>query len=529
MYDGNKAPIALGTGGLYTDDPHTIIPPNKLIRAVNVTLLKGKIEKDFGSKRWNETALPGGVRHLVDWEPDVATKRFVAVCDNGQVYSNRHVQKYDSITPDVSAPGVLNTKGYITSTIGGAENTGSDKKLFVFTGNDPIQVITGTGLTRSNVSSPAADWSGTNQPFKGIIHRGFLYCFGNENAPHRIYRSSATNHEDFTTTPWTDNVYPGDGEMLMDAAKFKGKLFVFKYPVGIFVLNDTATDPDNWFFEKFNESVGASSPFSNWEVLNDLLICNEYGTVTSLVAINAFGDVDSADVFRNQRVDEAIRQEMSLAGGNERHCIYYSQKKLAYVTYNSLVGIKNDRFVQINFRGQTPEITIIDKDQPNCLAMRKDVFGVKRPFYGADDGYIYEMDRVDRDVAGNAFKGEFETPYLDFGSYSSDLADKVKNFDFLEVVYEPTGEFNLTIEYFIDGKYMDTINILLDGFSQENIIKTDSGKTSAVCPLTYRHQIKGSGRRIKFRCYNSVLRQNFKITDFNVYFKLQGERQTVRD
>jgi len=529
MYEGIKAPVKLGIGGLYTDDPHTIIPPNKLIQAKNITLLRGKIEKDFGSRRWNSEALPDKVIHFTDWHPNDYTQRMISVCANGKVYRHRHSHVYAEVTPTTSAPGVLNTKWYVTSTKGGAENTGGEKKLFIFTGNDPVQVISGDGTTRSSISKPASDWSGTNHPFKGIIHRGYLFAFGNRNAPHRVYRASSTDHEDFTTTPWSNNVYPGEGDMLMDARTFKGKLFLFKFPVGIYVLNDSDSSPANWFFEKFNESVGSCSPYSTWEVLNDLLVANEYGTVTSVLAIDRYGDIESADIFNNLRVDDAIRYEMSLLGGIERHTMYYPQKKLAYVTYNSLAGTNNDRFVQIKFGGQTPEVTIIDKDQPNCLALVKDSFDIERPFYGSNDGYIYEMDRVDRDVAGNAYTGLFETPYLDFGAYDQNIADKSKNFDHFELVYEPTGYFNLTVDYFIDGKYMDTFNIKLDGFSQEDVIKTGSGRTSAVCPLTYKQQIKGSGRRIKFRCYNSTLLENFKITGFNVYFKIQGERQTVRD
>ncbi|MCK5344178.1 MAG: hypothetical protein KAR20_12280, partial [Candidatus Heimdallarchaeota archaeon] len=262
MYEGNVATIPLGAGGLHTDDPHTVIPVTKLVRAVNISLLYGKIEKDFGSRKWNNTALPDKVRHITDWWPDSVTQRFIAVCDDGKIYKFRHSHYYSEITPDTTAPGVLNTKGFITSTVCGAESTGNDKKIFVFTGNNPIQVISADESERSDISKPAADWEGYNQPFKGIIHRGYLFAFGNENAKYRVYRSASTDHEDFTTTPWSDNVFPGEGDRLVDAAIFKGKLLLFKAPVGVYILNDSDSSAANWFFEKFNESVAASSPFS---------------------------------------------------------------------------------------------------------------------------------------------------------------------------------------------------------------------------------------------------------------------------
>jgi len=529
MYDGQSVTIPLGTGGLYTDDPDTITPSSKLSRAVNISLLRGKIEKDFGSRKWNNEALPDKVLHIVDWWPNTVTQRFVAVCGDGKTYRFRHSHYSELITPDTTAPGVLSTTGYITSTEGGAESAGSDKKLFIFTGNNEIQVVTGDETTRTNIEKPAADWSGNNQPFKGIIHRGYLFAFGNENAPSRIYRSSSTDHEDFTTLPWTDNIFPGEGEMLMDAISFKGKLMVFKFPVGIYILNDADATPGNWYFQKFNESVGTVSPFAIWEVLNDLLIANEHGTVTSLSAIDAYGDVESADLFNNLRVDDAIDQEMNLTGGNQRRAIYYGAKKMAYVTYQSLAGIANDRIVQVKFGSRTPEITISDKDQPNCLALRKDIFGVKRPFYGANDGFIYQMDTVDRDVAGNAYRGEFQTPNMDFGNLDPRLAETSKNFDFLEVIYEPTGYAEITIEYYIDGRYIDTRQIDLRGFSTLGVIKTDEDRMSALCPMSKRIPIMGQGRRISVRIYNDGLLENFKITGLKIYFKIQGEQQTVRE
>ena len=94
----------------------------------------------------------------------------------------------------------------------GKSLSGNAKKLFIFTGSDPVQVIEGTSDVRLNIDAPAADWSGTNQPKFGVVHRNRLVCFGNGNDTHRLYFSDSENHEIFVGgDTLTFSVYPGTG------------------------------------------------------------------------------------------------------------------------------------------------------------------------------------------------------------------------------------------------------------------------------------------------------------------------------
>ncbi len=526
-YKGNVAIIPTGVGGLTTDDPQPLIPTTDLIVANNVILQNNKIEKDKGSRKLNTDAISGGIAAHVDWWPNTVDQRIVAVGKDNKIYrATPPFSSFSEVTsttqPTVSASPDL------SMVTGGQELAGNDKKLFILTGGSPIQVISDDETTRSDISKPASDWSGSNHPYFGIIHRGRLGVLGNANDPHRFAFSSATDHEDFTTSPLQFSVYPGDGERLISGFIFKGNLYLLKFPEGLYVLEDSDSNTSNWYFREIDGSFGGASVSCSVKALDDQLICNNYGTISSLVATQTLGDIKSADLFLLTKTEEFVREELSRLGNFERRIMYYAQRKQAFVSYRSSDSLNNNRICIIDFSKQTPRITWSDKDQPNYFALIKDQFGVPGPSYCADDGFVYLMDQVDRDVGGNAYKGEFQTPHMDFTQGDTAKSEREKQFDFLEVIYEPTGKWNLDVDVFIDTKFIRTLSFSLDGGSELDSMRFDQGKMDAGAPFSTRKSIDASGRRISLKASNPTVGQNFKIVQFRIYYNILGNEQTKR-
>lgn len=523
-YQGQVIGIPVGADGLRIDDPNSKLTAGSLIRAINLTYSNGMIEKDTGSAKWNQTVLPSGVRGAVDWWPNDTTQRTIALGLNGRVY-----RFTDGFVPATemsvtgTAPATLNSSEYGNFVSGGAEESTNPRKLFLFTGYDTPQVIVADGTSRTNISTAPSDWAGLNQPVDGVIHKGKMFVFLRRGST--MFASLGTDHEDFTTSPLPYEVYPGESEYIAQAFVFRTKLFVIKYPKGLFVLDDTDPSPANWFFTKINSSIGARSPRGYLSAFDDVFFGNHYGSITSLTATDQLGDVLSADIFAQLRCQKFVRENINPDSGGAQHAVYYADKKMGMFTFKGTTSSQADRICYIDVQNRAaPKVTWTTKDQPNCLFLKKDIQGVERPFYGSSDGYIYQMDSQNRYVGSTAYTGEFWTPHYDLAAGDVGRGKANKNFDFLEVVYQPCGDFDMLVDYFIDGRYIDTVKANMGGASDLDRFKLDSDTTDAEAEKNIRIPIAGSGRRISFRCYNANGGENFAVVELRVYFTMSGEQ-----
>lgn len=529
QYNGQIVELPLGENGLRTDDPNSALQAGHLIRAKNVTFQNGAVEKAPGSMRWNSSALGTGIRAGFDWWPDDAIQRMIVLGNNGKVYRYTDPLSQTEVVPTAGAPSALNTSQYGNIVAGGAEQGTNPRKLFIMTGYDPIQFISGDGKTRSNIPNPVGDFTGTNQPLDGVIFRGKLFVFLRNG--HSVYASLTLDHGDFASQPLPYTIFPGESERIAGLFTFRSKLFCLKYPRGLYVMNDGDADPSQWYFERINGSFGAPGARCNVPVFDDEYIANEYGGVMSLTATNATGDVKAADIFAQLRVQKFVRDFLLPEGRGIRQGIYYGDKKTAIYIYQGRSSTQNDWLLSVDFSNTaSPKVCWGDKDQPNCIFLRKDVTGIERPFYGANDGYLYSMDSpnlwvgTSDGLTQSGYTYEWQTPHFDLGNGNPAFGDSNKNWDFLELMYEPCGKFNISIDIYLDGRFHKTVQIELGGRSDLDSMHLDTDTTEAEVELTSMVPIQGLGKRISFRGYNSVAGQNCKITKLRVYYKMSGQQ-----
>lgn len=541
-YTGVAVPIPMGQGGLHTDDSPLTIPPTDLIVANNVSVQNNFIEKLPGAVKFNLTAITSGVYGMYDFWPttSISDRRLIVLGGDGKTYAIDNSGAVTEITPAGGAPATLTVTNQVYFVTGGNEAVTNNKKLFIFTGSNPVQVISGTGITRTNIAAPPADWSGGNQPSFGIIYNNRMFAGGNLNNPHAVYVSLASNHENFTGTPLTYFVYPGEGRNLVNAIIYKGQLFVGKYPFGAYWLNDPNADPTTWFFVKTENSFGFATSHSTIPVLNDVLIKNSSDGITSIVATRDFGDIQAADMTTLLRIDDFMKENTNPDGNPYTHAIYYPAKKLAMFTYRSNGSLINDRILmfRVDISGK-PKATFINCLEPNCLSLRQDTSFVERPIMGSLDGYVYILDQENRNIANTAYTGEFQLPHMDFGFIDSKYATINKNFDFLELKYVPQGDWNIYADIIIDGNLYETITfpmtgdaLLADASPQANdFMLSETSSDPQGSPLSgediqsLRKRISGTGRTLSIKIYNSGLNQTFKIATMIVSFEPSSEQQ----
>ncbi len=520
-YKGIPAKIPLGQFGILTDMPSDKLPPNALAGARNVCFFNGSIQKAPGTLKWNASAFDAGVVALWDYWPTVAAQRTLAVTSAGSVYRDLGSRDFSNgltaNTPIVTGLGSLTPNCMFVE--GGKETANADKKLFLFThGVNQIKVLTGDGVTFSNIAAPSTDWTSTTMyPKHGLIHRGRLFVFAGQ----QFYASDTANHENFLSNMLTDNIAPGEGGEIVGAHVFKGRLFAFKEGGFVYYYDDSNEDEDFWAWHKLSSNFGLSAPNAILEVTDDMLAGNVSGTVTSYGATNALGSVEAGDVLHTMQMESFHRANTSDAGLSVQHAIYYEKKKLAFFTWRSAYYTYNDTMLVLDFNGEGPRPSYWLKGSPQCLAIRKDVNLVKRPMYGDKDGYIHIMDYEDRLEGASSFTGEFQTTHIDFSYLDPKYSTWNKHFDWLSVTYVPEGSHTVSCDYFIDGKFIETITFVMNQYlsPQLGTLTLDTNRLRQANTETVTKALAGSGTTFSARFYNAGSNQSFQISSITVGFR----------
>jgi hypothetical protein len=574
-YSGSIVPVPVAQGGLLTDLSPDRIPPQNLLRASNVQIRQGVIEKSPGSLQWNATPLSSGIVACYDYWPLPGIQYTIAVTRDGRVWRFRDKFTVVEITPDPSpnytsvsgvAPDVLSIPGRVQIVEGGQEYVGTGgtiqpKKLFIFTGGSPIQVINGQDTTRHNLLVPAADWNGylpsvieqaaitpgaqlnTSYPFFGLVFQNRLFVFGNQNMPHFMYASSNTyggdpfqyGNEDFSETTFNSalfNVYPGDNDRCQSLFTYKTNLWLLKYPRGLYsmIIPDIG-DPTTWYFQKVNDDVGTATITGVATVLDDVWVTNSVGAIQSLVATLNLGGVTTDNVLRELQVEKYIQQITSPLGVGDRQALWHQAQSTAYFLYRPKTSQLNQLLLAFDLTGSTPKLTIITKDQPNTLFIRKDVSQVDVLAYGSEDGYIYLMDRANRFVGtyqtNTGYQGLFETAHLPLNPSTNDYtfnfsASNDKLMDFVEIEYIPTGDITFSCQVLIDGRATEIIEFTLSKSNQLGTFILDKSRLQGRSTRRQRKAIHGRGRTVSLKFFDQGNTDNFRITGITVYARLGG-------
>lgn len=408
---------------------------------------------------------------------------------------------------------------------GGAEVAGNNRKLFFFSTATQVKVLNGDGSTIGNIRAPAADW--TSFPTQGIMYQGRLHAI----LGHTVYISRLSDHEDFATTTTGPTggdagfypIFSGEGDGLVAMAVYKGVLLLFKKPFGVYVYDwtDTTAAP---IITKFSDTFGIASPHSLVTVLDDMYGLANTNSVFSLKATQAFGSLEAGDVLSSTRVRDCVRNQMTTAGAQYAHSVFYPEKELALFTMRATGSSAQNRMLVIDMSRQQPRSTIETKDQPTCLALRKDSNFVPRPIYGANDGYVYQMDQSARAVGTAAYVGEFQTPYIDFSYLDASLASKAKQFDFLQVTYTSSGNWSFYVDVYIDGNYSETLTFAQLYGAVLGTFRLNVNRLGDLSPRINRRPLHCTGKAISFRIYNSGLNEFFNVERLVVGFRVSGEQ-----
>lgn len=511
-------------GGLTGTRNQALIDPSQLLQALNVSFDTGAVSKEGGAVHYNSTPISGSPSVLGgwDWFPTDAVQRMIVVLSDGTIKKS-------------TGPGGFATtlaSGLTVASIvpmfveGGKELAANDRKLFIFTGKNPIQVLAADGATTSDLATPPADWSGGNQPLVGAIHESRLWGAGNLNDPHRVYYSTLTSHEDFTgANSGSISIFPGEGERIIGLMSFKGLLIVWKYPKGIYYIDTTDPNVANWKVRRITLATGGVSPLGQIIIDNDVLYLDAQGNFQFLSATQEFGNMAVNNLSQRFQINTFLRDNVNISVLNTVRAVYYGHKREAHFVMTALGTSVNNRRMVIDFNGEVPRFRFSDRDVNVSIWMRQDNDMIQRPVIGDDAGTVWKLDQPARSKNSSGYTGQFQTAQIDFSHIDIKYGVKRKNGQFLELVAEPKGNWNLAVDIQWDGVTTQTVQFQMGTTGAalgSFVLDTDALGGDTI--INRKRRITGGGRRFSLIARNSGADEDFSISRFYLHFALGDER-----
>lgn len=467
----------------------------------------------------------------INWSPVAGSLRDVVFLDGGTVLKDTGAGTFpttmaSSLSTDREPPPYF--------VVGGGEAVGAARRIFLFSSSNQVQTASADGNTLAAIANPAADWASSFPTF-GLLHGQRMWAGGNNSDPHRMYFSSLTNHTDFLTgggVAGSIAIYPGEGERIVGGMSFRGALVIFKYPAGIYIINTADPTVANWTVTPLTRATGTLNQNTIIPIENDVLFMDAAGSVHALSTTNEFGDLTSSDIGEVDKIQKFMQRNINLTKLRRTVGIWYAKRHQAWFAMPLLGSDNNNlRFITV-FEGvaqqNTPPVRrffMSRRDTPISMWLRPDAANIPTPAHGDDLGFVWNMDQEVRSKDGAGYPIIFETSNTDFGFADPQMATKMKGGQFLELNYEPRGDWDLTVECFWDDILTDTIlfNMGSGGASIGSFI-LDTDVLAASSVRSKRVKMDGSGRRLRLVAENSGVGQDVSLSSFFVGTTLMDER-----
>lgn len=429
-----------------------------LALANNVDFTVGNLlQKDGGSTKINAVAITGAPKITCgfDWWPTASTQRRVIATDDGNLYKD---DMTGAFATNLATGLTINTKTQMVEA--GAELAGNNRKLFIFNGADAVQVLDADAATTAGISGGAAEWSGINHPSFGFLFRNALIAGGAANDGHRIYGSQTSDHETMTAgDSYTVNVYPGEGQRLVSGIAAMGRAYLFKYPTGIYWMNDVDASAANWYVQPATRQFGvANTPHAVTQVDDGTVafISNTGNIVLMQETAGALSGVQFIDLTKTLNLRTYLKNNFNLARLPFTQVRWYEDKNQLHVLMADQSSLTEDRRLVLDFNEENTRVSVVTKDTNSSIWMELDSDNIGRPIAGDNVGFVRKLDQISRTVDGTAYSTTLQTVPTDFSDINPEYMAK-KLFYRLHLEYEPQTNYDLPVEIIVDGKSMGTV------------------------------------------------------------------------
>jgi hypothetical protein len=177
----------------------------------------------------------------------------------------------------------------------------------------------------------------------------------------------------------------------------------------------------------------------------------------------------------------------------------------------ALSGIPPTGLINITFdvNGPADLITVTDNTTGATFTVTTTTVGVA----GSPDAAV-------------TYTGDFQTPHLDFSHLDPAFSSIEKHFDFLAVHYVPEGDYDLSCDYFIDGRFIETITFPMQQYERPQLgtLLLGTDRLAQANTETGIRMLRGTGRTFSARFYNAGSNQSFQVSAITVMFRPGGNK-----
>lgn len=493
--------IQCGRHGIWGVRNSDMVPLGGLLQLRNASLEDHTWRTGGGSEKLGgPIAGAPAIQRAIDYWPTPATQRTVVFCADGTLRKDDGAGAgWATLATGLSAAGVP------AVAIGGAESVGRARKLFFCNRVNPVQVLAADGAATANLANPPADWTGANQPGFLFQHGGFFWGGGNANDPHRVYRSLQTDHEDYTTTPYSRPIFPGEGNRLVAGISFKQFALLFKEPTGVYGLDTRDANPANWTAFRIG-SGGAGGPHLVALLPSDVLSVDPLGHWYLVSASQEAGEV-KAESFSQTQLGTWAHDHINRAQLPYADLVSYEDKRQLLLAYAPLGQTAKTERLELDISG-LPDLgarwIFADRDDNAALFIRTQDGGVQIPAMGDLAGQLWELDRVTRAVDGQPFTFEWFLRDTDFSQVLKRAAGRKFRLVFMQLIYDHRSAATHTVEVYRDGmKKQDVAFVLPGGGATLPVTLPFTLGIESLRPTRPR-RLKGVASRVAFRGFTTA-------------------------
>jgi len=403
-----------------------------------------------------------------------------------------------------------------------------DNELYIVDGENTPEKWTGTGNTSTLTDIPT-DWSGDGPQWivkhgRGASER--LWAGGLSAYPHKIYITPNGDGDDFSdANVITISIETGDGFGIIGAVEYGDRLLA----VGkrkVYPIDDASVDTSEWGYDAAQWEGGAANFRLIVKTPNDIVCMMEDGEIYSVTAAEQYGDYKLASLTRGSFMHNWIKEYVRLGYIDHFHSVYdpvlraikYFVVRAGQTTVNTALVYFIDRPVKDAWMIHDNQAATSGYSA-SCSALVRVGTGDYQVYTGGYVGVLWRLEQANRNDNSAAYYGGFKTPNMAFGN-----PRVTKKYGKGWVIMEPKGDYNLTIDTWIDGEVQTQQTISMGGIGGTLPFTLGTDLLGGQELIAKSFDIGNRGTRIQSEFYNSNKDEDFFISQALYDYIMLGAR-----